>query len=330
MRSIPADPFLSAPVLDPAEGIETLAVPVRREQEATVLLIALGLAWLRANLPPRPCQTRGGPWRFSHRQPDGPSKGRLSGVLDWELAHLGDGSRGSGVRLHDRVAFRAARQAGLRPRLDVETISPAPMRRLAAGRFEPCPVPLLAGLSHRVVGARLPVDGAGVAQRRRPARSNASSSPGAAAEQELDLVLLLEAKRPKRSVHRPLPSVPAPARPPADGRAVRSARCCTAVSEWLAATVKPAMAKAGNGSNSRWRKTRLASSRRDLNAARAAARGQARLQRRDLLAGTTDTRHSPACSQELRRRVLSTLCRRYAQIPGAWQRRAPSGGRNQG
>ncbi|MFM2370319.1 MAG: hypothetical protein RIS85_41, partial [Pseudomonadota bacterium] len=81
-----AVPFL--PRLEPAEGVEGLA---RQFAEAggDRPIIALGLAWLRAHLPPPvPSVVVHGDFRIGNLMVD---QGRLSGVLDWELAHLGDG-----------------------------------------------------------------------------------------------------------------------------------------------------------------------------------------------------------------------------------------------
>ncbi|MFM9936439.1 MAG: phosphotransferase family protein, partial [Novosphingobium sp.] len=89
----PADlPFL--PVLEPAAGVEALAVQFD-EAGGDRPPIAFGLAWLRANLPPpAPLVVLHGDLRIGNIMVD---QGHLSGVLDWELAHLGDA--------HEDLAF---------------------------------------------------------------------------------------------------------------------------------------------------------------------------------------------------------------------------------
>ncbi|HQS98531.1 MAG TPA: phosphotransferase family protein, partial [Novosphingobium sp.] len=76
------------PWLDPAEGVESLACQFV-ETGGDRPLIALGLAWLRANLPPpaKPVVVHGD-FRIGNLMVH---EGRLAGVIDWELAHLGDG-----------------------------------------------------------------------------------------------------------------------------------------------------------------------------------------------------------------------------------------------
>lgn len=75
------------PRLLPAEGVEGLAQQFA-DAGGDRPVIALGLAWLRANLPPpAPLVVVHGDFRIGNLMVE---NGRLSGVLDWELAHLGD------------------------------------------------------------------------------------------------------------------------------------------------------------------------------------------------------------------------------------------------
>lgn len=75
------------PVLTPAEGVERLAAQFAGAGGDRPV-IALGLAWLRANLPaPGPLRVVHGDLRIGNVMAH---EGHLSGVLDWELAHLGD------------------------------------------------------------------------------------------------------------------------------------------------------------------------------------------------------------------------------------------------
>jgi hypothetical protein len=152
-------------------------------------------------------------------------------VLDWELAHLGDSHEDLAYgcmtvwrfgRL-DRPAF--GRRAGaLFRRL--------PRRRWGKRRSRA--LPLLAGLSHRVVGARLHGDGA--TWRARTDRSlERVVISRRTSEQELDLLLLLEEGAPEAERARALPP------PPAAGSAgeASAAEILTAISEWLGEAVKP-------------------------------------------------------------------------------------------
>lgn len=78
---------LNLPELDPAEGVARLT-----EQfeffGGDRPVIALGLHWLRTNAPaPVPAKLNHGDLRIGNVMAQG---GRITGVLDWELAHLGD------------------------------------------------------------------------------------------------------------------------------------------------------------------------------------------------------------------------------------------------
>ena len=79
------------PLLDPATGVEGLAGQFA-DHGGNRPIIALGLAWLRANLPgPIAPRLIHGDFRIGNLMTEPHDRGpRLTGVLDWELAHRGD------------------------------------------------------------------------------------------------------------------------------------------------------------------------------------------------------------------------------------------------
>ncbi|MFM5893243.1 MAG: phosphotransferase [Novosphingobium sp.] len=268
MRAIPGspDPNLFLAEADPATGIADIArelvathridptglpVPVMDTGEALGELrrrflsyggdrpiLALALRWLEANVPPpvAPRLVHGdfrlGNLMFEH--------GRLTGVLDWELAHLGDP--------HEDLAFgcmtvwRFSRPD--RPGYGLTTVEDLARAYEAAGgeRFDPerfrfwtiyrtfwwalgC---LQMGGFWRE-GHDRSVERVVVARR--------------TAEQELDLLLLLEDQAPAEERVRPLPPAAVPLQP---GNGEPSgAEILSAVSEWLASDIKPLVSGRG-------------------------------------------------------------------------------------
>ena len=218
------------PLLDPAAGVEALAGQFA-EHGGNRPIIALGLAWLRANLPaPITPRLVHGDFRIGNLMTevhdDGP---RLAGVLDWELAHRGD--------FHEDLAYgcmavwrfgRAARGFGLGSIDDL----------LAAyAKAGGAPVDLARfnfWLVYRTVWWAL-----GCLSMGQTWRSGADRSlervvvARRAAEQELDLLLLLEDEAPANERVQPLvadrPDAPRSAGEPS------AAEILTAVSEWLGA-----------------------------------------------------------------------------------------------
>ena len=94
IHAIDPAPLDFLPRLVPAEGIEGLAAQFAG-LGGNRPIIALGLAWLRRNLPPeRPARLVHGDFRVGNVMAE---HGRLTGVLDWELAHTGD--------FHEDLAF---------------------------------------------------------------------------------------------------------------------------------------------------------------------------------------------------------------------------------
>lgn len=228
---------LAVPVMDTAEALAELR---RRflDYGGDRPILALALRWLEANIPP-PVAPRlvHGDFRLGNLMFE---NGRLTGVLDWELAHLGD--------WHEDLAFgcmtvwRFSRPD--RPGYGLTSIEQLASAYEAAGgdRFDPdrfrfwtiyrtfwwalgC---LQMGGFWRA-GHDRSVERVVVARR--------------TAEQELDLLLLLEDLAPQAERDRPL----APPTPPqAPGRGEPSgAEILTAVSEWLANEIKPLVSGRG-------------------------------------------------------------------------------------
>ncbi|MFM5949897.1 MAG: phosphotransferase family protein [Novosphingobium sp.] len=228
---------LAVPVMDTAEALGELRKRFL-DYGGDRPILALALRWLEANIPPpvAPRLVHGdfrlGNLMFEH--------GRLTGVLDWELAHLGD--------WHEDLAFgcmtvwRFSRPD--RPGYGLTTVAELAAAYEAAGgdRFDPdrfrfwtiyrtfwwalgC---LQMGGFWRA-GHDRSVERVVVARR--------------TAEQELDLLLLLEDLAPEAERNRPLPS---PAEPLAATTGEPSgAEILTAISEWLNSEIKPLVAGRG-------------------------------------------------------------------------------------
>lgn len=228
---------LSVPVMDTTQALGDL-----RDRFLTYggdrPILALALRWLEGNIPPpvAPKLVHGdfrlGNLMFEH--------GRLTGVLDWELAHLGD--------WHEDLAFgcmtvwRFSRPD--RPGYGLTSIPQLAQAYEDAGgeRFDPARFRfwtiyrtfwwalgcLQMGGFWRA-GLDRSVERVVVARR--------------TAEQELDLLLLLEDLAPE--AERALP-LPAPALPVLPGSGEPSgAEILAAISEWLASDIKPLVAGRG-------------------------------------------------------------------------------------
>lgn len=120
-------------MLDPTDPLEVIE-DLYRELDEPRPAVEIGLRWLRANRPPkRPDTLVHGDFRLGNLlvDPDG-----ISGVLDWELAHLGDpvedlgwlcvrawrfgaGPPAAGVGSREQLLDGYARATGVRP-TDVE------------------------------------------------------------------------------------------------------------------------------------------------------------------------------------------------------------------
>lgn len=198
-------------------------------------ILALALKWLEANLPPptAPRLVHGdfrlGNLMFEH--------GRLTGVLDWELAHLGD--------WHEDLAFgcmtvwRFARPD--RPGYGLTTVEELARAYEAAGGEPFDPARFRFWTVYRTFWWALGCLQMGGFWRAGHDRSvERVVVARRTAEQELDLLLLLEDLAPEVERSRPLPAATVPL---AAGPGEPSGpEILTAISEWLAAEVKPLVA----------------------------------------------------------------------------------------
>ncbi len=228
---------LPVPVMDTAEALHELRTRFLAYGGDRPIL-ALALRWLEANIPPpvAPSLVHGdfrlGNLMFEH--------GRVTGVLDWELAHLGD--------WHEDLAFgcmtvwRFSRPD--RPGYGLTTVEElaAAYEDAGGGKFDPARFRfwtiyrtfwwalgcLQMGGFWRA-GHDRSVERVVVARR--------------TAEQELDLLMLLEDLAPQAERERPLP----PATPPLlPGTGEPSgAEILTAISEWLNSDIKPLVSGRG-------------------------------------------------------------------------------------
>lgn len=290
------------PRLDPAEGVEALACQFA-EAGGDRPLIALGLAWLRANLPPpaKPVVVHGD-FRIGNLMVH---EGRLSGVIDWELAHLGDG--------HEDLAY-GCMTVWRFGRLEKHGFGLTDVPRLAAA-YEAAggeafnPARFRFWLVYRTVWWALGCLSMGQAWRSGKDRSlERVVVARRCAEQELDLLLLLESEAPEAERVRPLPTAPPPS--PASTGEPTTAEILTAVSEWLAATVKDKLA-----GRERWElavaQNALGIVRRELTSRADPADNTLA---DDLLAGR-QTLATPGLLADLRARALSTLSADMPKYP---------------
>ena len=216
----------AAPLLDPAEGVEALAMQFA-EHGGNRPIIALGLAWLRANLPaPSAPQLVHGDFRIGNLMTEA---GRLTGVLDWELAHRGD--------THEDLAYgcMAVWRFGRldKPGFGLGSLDDLFAAYAAAGGAPVEPARFRFWLVYRTVWWALGCLGMGQTWRSGADRSlERVVVARRAAEQELDLLLLLENEADEEEHRRPLPAAqPAPMRESGEPSA---AEIVTAVGEWLA------------------------------------------------------------------------------------------------
>ena len=201
-------------------------------------ILALALRWLEANIPPpvAPRLVHGdfrlGNLMFEH--------GRLTGVLDWELAHLGD--------WHEDLAFgcmtvwRFSRPD--RPGYGLATVEELARAYEAAGgdRFDP--ERFRFWTIYRTFWWALGCLQMGAFWRSGIDRSHERVVVARrTSEQELDLLLLLETQAPVAERERPLPPAVVSAAPPQGEPS--AAEILTAVSEWLAADIKPLVSGRG-------------------------------------------------------------------------------------
>ena len=201
-------------------------------------ILALALRWLEANIPPpvTPRLVHGdfrlGNLMFEH--------GRLTGVLDWELAHLGDP--------HEDLAFgcmtvwRFSRPD--RPGYGLGTLAELFAAYEAAGGMPVDPARFRFWTIYRTFWWALGCLQMGGFWRAGHDRSvERVVVARRTAEQELDLLLLLEDLAPKPERQRPLPPPQAPLEPGSGEPS--GAEILTAISEWLASDIKPLVSGRG-------------------------------------------------------------------------------------
>ncbi|WP_309752412.1 phosphotransferase [Novosphingobium sp.] len=228
---------LAVPVMDTANALAELRARFLTYGGDRPIL-ALALRWLEANIPaavtPRLVHGdfRLGNLMFEH--------GRLTGVLDWELAHLGD--------WHEDLAFgcmtvwRFSRPD--RPGYGLTSIDALVRAYEATGEQKFDPARFRFWTIYRTFWWALGCLQMGGFWRAGHDRSvERVVVARRTAEQELDLLLLLEDQAPDAERTRPLP----PAQPtlvPGSGEP-SAAEILTAVSEWLASDIKPLVAGRG-------------------------------------------------------------------------------------
>ena len=201
-------------------------------------ILALALRWLEANIPPpiSPSLVHGD-FRLGNLMF---AQGRLTGVLDWELAHLGD--------WHEDLAFGCMRVWRFsrpdRPGYGLTTVEELARAYEAAGGEKFDPVRFRFWTIYRTFWWAL-----GCLQMGGYWRSGQDRSvervvvARRTAEQEVDLLLLLEDQAPEAERKRPL----LPPKPPLEtGTGEPSgAEILTAISEWLNAEIKPLVSGRG-------------------------------------------------------------------------------------
>ena len=228
---------LPAPVMDTAAALDDLKTRFFAYGGDRPIL-ALALRWLERNLPaPTAPRLLHGDFRLGNVLV---KQGRLTGVLDWELAHLGDP--------HEDLAFgcmtvwRFARPD--RPAYGLGSVESLATAYLAAGGQAFDPARFRFWLVYRTLWWALGCLQMGTYWRSGIDRSHERVVVARrTAEQELDLLLLLEEQAPAAERDRPLPPTAAPLGP-SQGEPT-GAEILTAVSEWLASDIKPLVSGRG-------------------------------------------------------------------------------------
>ena len=273
-------------------------------------ILALALRWLEANIPP-PVTPRlvHGDFRLGNLMFE---KGRLIGVLDWELAHLGDP--------HEDLAFgcmtvwRFSRPD--RPGFGLGTLAELFAAYEAAGGMPVDPARFRFWTIYRTFWWALGCLQMGGFWRAGHDRSvERVVVARRTAEQELDLLLLLEDLAPKPERQRPLPPAQAPLEPGSGEPS--GAEILTAISEWLASDIKPlvsgrgkfdlAVARNALGIVARELEQRPAASDAELSA--------------DLVSGKVDLA-TPGILTKLRRMALDKLTADMPKYPALAAARA--------
>lgn len=222
------------PALDPAGGLAELRGRFLAYGGDRPIL-ALALRWLEQNLPsPTAPRLVHGDFRLGNLMV---AAGRLSGVLDWELAHLGDP--------HEDLAYgcmtvwRFTRPD--RPAFGLGAVEQWLEAYRAAGGIAVEPARFRFWLVYRTLWWALGCLQMGAIWREGVDRSvERVVVARRTCEQELDLLLLLEEEAPAAERARPLPPG-APTRAALVGEP-DAAELLDAVSEWLGREIKPQLA----------------------------------------------------------------------------------------
>ena len=199
--------------------------------------IALAIKWCEDHLPePAPPVLVHGDYRMGNVMVDvAKAGGGLAAVLDWELAHRGDA--------HEDLAFGCMsvwRFGRLdRPALGLGSLADYFAAYEAAGGGKVDPARFRFWLVYRTLWWALGCLQMGAAWRSGADRTVERVVVGRrTAEQELDLIRLLDEEAPEAERDRALPPSPAPAPAPAGEPA--NAEMVAAVREWIEASIKPA------------------------------------------------------------------------------------------
>ena len=228
---------IPVPVMDTAEALAELKARFI-SYGADRPILALAVRWLEQNLPaPVPPRLVHGDFRLGNLLVE---DGRLSGVLDWELAHLGDP--------HEDIAFgcmtvwRFSRPD--RPGYGLTSIAELVQAYEEAGgqpfdydrfRFWTVYRTFWWALGCLQMGGFWRAGHDRSVERVVVARRTA--------EQELDLLLLLEDLAPQAERERPLPLALQPIQPGSGEPS--GAEILTAISEWLNSDIKPLVSGRG-------------------------------------------------------------------------------------
>jgi aminoglycoside phosphotransferase (APT) family kinase protein len=215
------------PALDPAQGVEALGAQFA-SHGGDRPIVALGLAWLRANLPPAVApRLVHGDFRIGNLMAE---HGRLTGVLDWEIAHTGD--------FHEDLAYGCMavwRFGSAKPGFGLGALDDLFAAYREAGGEPVDPRAFRFWLIYRTVWWALGCLGMAQTWRGGADRSLERVVVGRrASEQELDLLLLLEDKAPSAERARPLP--PADAIEATTAGEPSAVEIVVAVGEWLGTT----------------------------------------------------------------------------------------------
>lgn len=233
---------LALPLMDTAEALGELRDRFMAYGGDRPIL-ALALRWLEQNIPPAvPPRLVHADFRLGNLMvgTEGEARGRLTGVIDWELAHLGDPFEDLAFGCMavwrfsrpDRPAYGLASIEALAEAYEAaggEPFDAARFRFWTVYRTFWWALGCLQMGGFWRAGHDRSVERVVVAHR--------------TSEQELDLLLLLEDLAPEAERNRPLPPSPAVLQP---GTGEPSAvEVLTAISEWLASDIKPLVSGRG-------------------------------------------------------------------------------------